>query len=152
MTHDQTIENETEEFHGEEMGDMVQRLKVRRALQEVLHQSQLQGNLVLGVHEAANELAVGEDAIRLCLLVENPHADPGIQVHCRLIEAYCWEWAIPVIKVNNSRKLWEMTEHQETLREPLHCVLVKNLVAEVNPVSTVLEFARGAPAPMLNII
>lgn len=38
--------------------DMVQRLKVRRALQEVLHQSQLQGNLVLGVHEAANELAV----------------------------------------------------------------------------------------------
>lgn len=28
-------------------------------------------------------------------------------------------------QVNNSRKLWEMTEHQETLREPLHCVLVK---------------------------
>lgn len=38
--------------------DMVQRLKVRRALQEVLHQSQLQGNLVWGVHDAANELAV----------------------------------------------------------------------------------------------
>ena len=43
----------------------------------------------------------GEGAIRLCLLVENPHADPGIQVHCRLIEAYCWECAIPVIKVRN---------------------------------------------------
>ena len=40
------------------------------------------------------------DTIGLCLLVENPSADPGIQVHCRLIEAYCWECAIPVIKVS----------------------------------------------------
>ena len=35
------------------------------------------------------------------MLVENPRADAGIQVHCRLIEAYCWECAIPVIKVSN---------------------------------------------------
>ena len=28
-------------------------------------------------------------------------------------------------QVNNSCKLYEMTEHQGTLREPLHCVLVK---------------------------
>lgn len=42
------------------------------------------------------------DTIGLCLLVENPSADPGIQVHCRLIEAYCWECAIPVIKVSTT--------------------------------------------------
>ena len=42
-----------------------------------------------------------EGTISLCLLVDNPMADPGVQVHCRLIEAYCWECAIPVIKVRN---------------------------------------------------
>ncbi|XP_068675838.1 growth arrest and DNA damage-inducible protein GADD45 alpha-like [Montipora capricornis] len=151
MTHDQTIDNETDEFSGEEMGGMVQRLKVRWALQEVLHQCQSEGNLVCGVHNAANELALDEGTIGLCLLVDNPLADPGVQVHCRLIEAYCWECAIPVIKVNNSCKLYEMTEHQGTLREPLHCVLVKNLIEQTNSVSTVLRFAKKAPAPMLKI-
>ena len=38
--------------------DMVQRLKVRWALQEVLQQSKVQGHLVCGVHDAANELAM----------------------------------------------------------------------------------------------
>lgn len=38
--------------------DMVHRLKVRWALQEVLHQAQVNGHLVCGVHDAANELAV----------------------------------------------------------------------------------------------
>lgn len=38
--------------------DMVNRLKVIWALQEVLHQSEAQGHLVCGVHNAANELAV----------------------------------------------------------------------------------------------
>lgn len=41
---------------------MVHRHKVRRALKEVLHQSQVNGHLVcgvqvFGVHDAANELA-----------------------------------------------------------------------------------------------
>lgn len=36
---------------------MVHRHKVRRALKEVLHQSQVNGHLVCGVHDAANELA-----------------------------------------------------------------------------------------------
>ena len=38
--------------------DMVHRLKVCWALQEVLHQSHADGDLVCGVHDAANELAV----------------------------------------------------------------------------------------------
>lgn len=36
---------------------MVHRHKVRRALKEVIHQSQVNGHLVCGVHDAANELA-----------------------------------------------------------------------------------------------
>ncbi|XP_020611869.1 growth arrest and DNA damage-inducible protein GADD45 beta-like [Orbicella faveolata] len=147
----ETTENETDEFCEEKMNDMVHRHKVRRALQQVLHQAQVNGHLVCGVHDAANELAVDLDTIGLCLLVENPSADPGIQVHCRLIEAYCWECAIPVIKVNSSRKLCEMTKHYRVLREPLHCVLVKNLPTDVESVSTVLQFARHSPAPLLKI-
>lgn len=38
--------------------DMVHRHKVRRSLQEVLHQARVNGHLVCGVHDAANELAV----------------------------------------------------------------------------------------------
>lgn len=147
----ETTENETDEFCDEKMGDMVNRLKVIWALQEVLHQSEAQGHLVCGVHNAANELAVDQEAIGLCILVENPRADPGTQVHCRLIEAYCWECAIPVIKVNDSRKLHKMTNYHGTLREPLHCVLVKNLVPQTDAVSTVLQFSRHAPAPLLKI-
>lgn len=37
---------------------MVHRLKIRWALQEVLNQAQINGHLVCGVHDAANELAV----------------------------------------------------------------------------------------------
>lgn len=152
MTQDQTTESETDEFYEENMGDaVVHRLKVRRALQEVLHQSQVNGHLVCGVHDAANELAVDQGTIGLCILVENPQADPGIQVHCRLIEAYCWECAIPVIKVNNSRKLHQMTKYHGILREPLHCVLVKNLEIQTDCVSTVLQFSRHSPAPLLKI-
>lgn len=147
----ETIENETDEFCRENMGDMVHRLKIRWALQEVLKQAQINGHLVCGVHDAANELAVDLDTMGLCVLVENPRADAGIQVHCRLIEAYCWECAIPVIKVNNSCKLSEMTKHHMMLREPLHCVLVKNLSSDVESVSTLLQFARHSPAPLLKI-
>jgi hypothetical protein len=39
------------------------------------------------------------DDVVLCVLVDNKRADPGIQIHCRLIEAFCWEFPIPLIKV-----------------------------------------------------
>ena len=38
--------------------DMVHRHKVRWSLQQVLHQARVNGHLVCGVHDAANELAV----------------------------------------------------------------------------------------------
>lgn len=40
------------------------------------------------------------DIIGLCLLVENFSVDFGIYVYCRLIEVYCWECVIFVIKVS----------------------------------------------------
>lgn len=81
---------------------VVHSLRVQWALQDVLQAAKAKNQLILGVHRAAEELATDRSQIGLCVLVDNPHTDPGVHVHCRLIEAFCWESFIPVIKVTDA--------------------------------------------------
>ena len=63
----------------------------------------------------------GAKNIQFCILVESD--DPANQVFCRLIEAYCCENRIKVIKVNCGLTLTLMTG--ETSDEIHHCVLIQ---------------------------
>ena len=66
----------------------------------------------------------------LCVLVVNPQVDPGTQIHCHLIDAFCWDVRIPVLRVDSARKLRHVTGM--SFAHPVHCLLVKvNLVCIV---------------------
>jgi hypothetical protein len=59
--------------------------------------------------------------VQFCILVKSD--DPANQVFCRLIEAYCCENRIKVIKVDSGVTLTLMAD--ETIDEVHHCVLVQ---------------------------
>ena len=96
--------------------------RVRQAFSDVIALAKKRDELVCGVYEAAQILrSGGAGNVQYCILVESE--DPANQVFCRLIEAYCCENRIKVIKVDCGLTLTLMTG--ETSDEIHHCVLVQ---------------------------
>ena len=88
----------------------VEGLKAQWALEDVLNTANTRNELTVGVHKVAEELAEDHCGVALCVLVDDPNTEPGVHVHCRLIEAFCWECFIPVAKVRNwSLSCWVIT-------------------------------------------
>ncbi|CAB4000571.1 Growth arrest and DNA damage-inducible GADD45 gamma [Paramuricea clavata] len=95
---------------------------VRKAFADVISSAKKRSELVCGVYEAAQVLRRGgAENVQFCILVKSD--DPANQVFCRLIEAYCCENRIKVIKVDSGVTLTLMAD--ETTDEVHHCVLVQ---------------------------
>ncbi|XP_028413048.1 growth arrest and DNA damage-inducible protein GADD45 alpha-like [Dendronephthya gigantea] len=95
---------------------------VKKAFVDVVVSAKKRGELVCGVYEAAQVLRRGgAQNVQFCVLVKSE--DPANQVFCRLIEAYCCENRIKVIKVDCGLTLTLMVE--ESFDEIHHCVLVQ---------------------------
>ncbi|EDO30422.1 predicted protein [Nematostella vectensis] len=126
----------------EPMGKVLMQSKVLQlCLEDVLNSARECNELIMTTHGAAEQLEMDPDDVTLCVLVENRHADPGIQVHCRLIEAFCWEYPIPVVKVDSSRKLKTIAGFSQESTEPVHCLLVKTIEDSRNSLKTLLKFS-----------
>ncbi|RZF36697.1 40S ribosomal protein S12 [Nilaparvata lugens] len=74
---------------------------INSALQEVLKNSVTNGSIAHGLHEAAK--ALDERKALLCVLAENCD-EP---MYKKLVQALCNEHQIPLIKVDNNKKLGE---------------------------------------------
>ncbi|XP_056315793.1 LOW QUALITY PROTEIN: growth arrest and DNA-damage-inducible, alpha, b [Danio aesculapii] len=103
---------------------------VEKALEEVLTAALPQGCITVGVYEAAKSLNVDPDNVVFCLLAtdEEDVKDVALQIHFTLIQAFCCENDINILRVNNMRRLAEILEGMKPGGESmdLHCVLVTN--------------------------
>ncbi|KAI5938180.1 growth arrest and DNA damage-inducible protein GADD45 alpha [Manis javanica] len=112
--------------------------KVGDALEEVLSKALSQRTITVGVYEAAKLLNVDPDNVVLCLLAadEDDDRDVALQIHFTLIQAFCCENDINILRVSNPGRLAELLLLQtdagpassEGAEQPpdLHCVLVTN--------------------------
>ncbi|MEE6494860.1 hypothetical protein FKM82_001881 [Ascaphus truei] len=112
---------------------------VGNALEEVLSKAMVQSSITIGVYEAAKLLNVDPDNVVLCLLAadETDDQDVALQIHFTLIQAFCCENDINILRVSNMSRLAEILGGSDTAGEPadLHCILVnrKSLSGSVGP-------------------
>ncbi|XP_030017250.1 growth arrest and DNA-damage-inducible, alpha, a [Sphaeramia orbicularis] len=107
---------------------------VAKALEEVLTSALPQGCITVGVYEAAKSLNVDPDNVVLCILATDDEdvKDVALQIHFTLIQAFCCENDINILRVNNTRRLAEILGGggggKQSGGEPmdLHCVLVNS--------------------------
>ncbi len=66
------------------------------------------------------------DNVVLCLLAADDEEDVALQIHFTLIQAFCCENDINILRVSNMRRLAEILGGVKPGGEPmdLHCVLV----------------------------
>ncbi|XP_028300267.1 growth arrest and DNA-damage-inducible, alpha, b [Gouania willdenowi] len=134
-----------EEPTGENSAERME--SVAKALEEVLMCALPQGCITVGVYEAAKALNVDPDNVVLCLLAADNEEDVALQIHFTLIQAFCCENHINIVRVSNMRRLAEILGGVKPGGEPvdLHCVLLTNPQSSLmkDPaLSTVSGFCR----------
>uniref|UniRef100_A0A673WED9 Growth arrest and DNA damage-inducible protein GADD45 alpha n=1 Tax=Salmo trutta TaxID=8032 RepID=A0A673WED9_SALTR len=94
---------------------------VAKALEEVLSSALPQGCITVGVYEAAKSLNVDPDNVVLCLLAtdEEQVEDVALQIHFTLIQAFCCENDINILRVSNMRRLAEILGGVKSGGEPM---------------------------------
>nr|XP_020464673.1 growth arrest and DNA damage-inducible protein GADD45 beta [Monopterus albus] len=106
---------------------------VSQALEELLVTAQRQDCLTVGVYESAKLMNVDPDSVVLCVLAtdEEDVDDIALQIHFTLLQAFCCDNDINILRVSGIRRLAQLlgedTENSNS-NEPrdLHCILVTN--------------------------
>ncbi|XP_037530369.1 growth arrest and DNA damage-inducible protein GADD45 beta [Nematolebias whitei] len=106
---------------------------VAQALEELLVAAQLQDGLTVGVYESAKLMNVDPDSVVLCLLAtdEEDEDDIALQIHFTLLQAFCGDNDINILRVSGTRRLAQLLGDDTgdgNGNEPrdLHCILVTN--------------------------
>lgn len=78
-----------------------------KALHELLLSAQRQGCLTAGVYESAKVLNVDPDNVTFCVLAadEEDEGDIALQIHFTLIQAFCCENDIDIVRVGDVQRL-----------------------------------------------
>ncbi|KAM9367248.1 growth arrest and DNA damage-inducible protein GADD45 gamma [Phaethornis superciliosus] len=101
-----------------------------KALQELLVSAQRRGCLTAGVYESAKLMNVDPDNVAFCVLAtdEEDEGDIALQIHFTLIQAFCCENDIDIVRMNDVSKLAAILGFSEESGEPrdLHCILITN--------------------------
>lgn len=82
-------------------------------MKEMLIEAQEQDRLTCGIYESGKLLEMNPDGIMLCILPENSANDITLHIHFTLIEAFCWENDIRIIKVDSVEKVAKLLEVEE---------------------------------------
>ncbi|KAJ8341996.1 hypothetical protein SKAU_G00319240 [Synaphobranchus kaupii] len=105
---------------------------VSQALEELLVAAQRQDCLTVGVYESAKLMNVDPDSVVLCVLAadEEDEDDIALQIHFTLIQAFCCDIDINILRVSGMGRLAQVLGEPDTVdsngNEPkdLHCILV----------------------------
>lgn len=101
-----------------------------KALHELLLSAQRQGCLTAGVYESAKVLNVDPDNVTFCVLAadEEDEGDIALQIHFTLIQAFCCENDIDIVRVGDVQRLAAIVGADEEGGAPgdLHCILISN--------------------------
>ncbi|XP_046334182.1 growth arrest and DNA damage-inducible protein GADD45 gamma-like [Haliotis cracherodii] len=80
-------------------------LTVGHALRDTIWQGLEQGRLTCGMFECAKHLEINPHNIMLCVLPEDMVGDVSVHIHHTLIEAFCMENNIRLVRVDSEDKL-----------------------------------------------
>lgn len=122
-----------EEVHGQEspVESNADRMQMAgKALHELLVSAQRQTCLTVGVYESAKVMNVDPDNVTFCVLAadEEDEGDIALQIHFTLIQAFCCENDINIVRLNDTQKLAAILGSGDEADEPkdLHCILITN--------------------------
>ncbi|XP_072271143.1 growth arrest and DNA damage-inducible protein GADD45 gamma [Pyxicephalus adspersus] len=121
-----------EELHGQEtVVESAERMhSAGKALRELLISAQRQECLTVGVYESAKVMNVDPDNVTFCILAadEFDEGDIALQIHFTLIQAFCCENDINIVRLNDTEKLAEIFGSNDESGEAkdLHCILITN--------------------------
>uniref|UniRef100_A0A8C8VJD8 Growth arrest and DNA damage-inducible protein GADD45 gamma n=1 Tax=Pelusios castaneus TaxID=367368 RepID=A0A8C8VJD8_9SAUR len=101
-----------------------------KALHELLVSAQRRGGLTAGVYESAKLMNVDPDKVAFCVLAaaEEDEGDIALQIHFTLIQAFCCDNDIDIVRLHDIPKLADIVGPSEESGEPrdLHCILITN--------------------------
>ncbi|XP_040040973.1 growth arrest and DNA damage-inducible protein GADD45 beta [Gasterosteus aculeatus] len=120
-----------EEFIGSNSTE--KRMETVTALEELLVAARKQDSLTVGVYESAKLMNVDPDSVVLCVLAtdEEDEDDIALQIHFTLLQAFCCDNDINILRVSGMTRLSQLLEEDtedSNGNEPrdLHCILVTN--------------------------
>ncbi|XP_073451446.1 growth arrest and DNA damage-inducible protein GADD45 beta [Aquarana catesbeiana] len=101
---------------------------VASAVEQVLDVAHSRGSLTVGVYESAKFMDRDPDSVVLCLLAADPEVDDvALNIHFTLIQAFCRDNDINILRVSGLKRLSEIVEPMiGPSSEPLdlHCILI----------------------------
>ncbi|XP_035234901.1 growth arrest and DNA damage-inducible protein GADD45 gamma-like isoform X2 [Anguilla rostrata] len=99
-----------------------------KALEEVLVSAKNNECLTIGVYESAKVMNVDPDSVSFCVLAtdEEYECDIALQIHFTLIQAFCFDNDISIVRVNDLQRLVEILGDKAGDLEDAHCVLITN--------------------------
>ncbi|XP_075993075.1 growth arrest and DNA damage-inducible protein GADD45 gamma-like [Genypterus blacodes] len=114
--------------------------KTGNALVEALSCARSEQRLTVGVYESAKALTEDPDSVSLCVLAvdEEFGCDVALQIHFTLIQSFCFDNDISIVRVSDMQRLAELAGDKAEQLEDAHCVLITN-PAEGSWVDAALE-------------
>ncbi|XP_016133168.1 growth arrest and DNA damage-inducible protein GADD45 gamma-like [Sinocyclocheilus grahami] len=99
-----------------------------KALEEVLVSAKANDCLTTGVYESAKVMNVDPDSVSFCVLAmdEEFECDIALQIHFTLIQAFCFDNDISIVRVNDMQRLSEIVGDSAEQFEDAHCILITN--------------------------
>uniref|UniRef100_A0A4W5R3U0 Growth arrest and DNA-damage-inducible, gamma b, tandem duplicate 1 n=1 Tax=Hucho hucho TaxID=62062 RepID=A0A4W5R3U0_9TELE len=98
----------------------------RKALEEVLLSAKENDCLTVGVYESAKVMNVDPDSVSFCVLAtdEEWECDIALQIHFTLIQSFCFDNDISIVRVNDMQRLAEIIGDKAGQLEDAHCCLI----------------------------
>ncbi|MGH0176170.1 UNVERIFIED_CONTAM: hypothetical protein FKN15_072870 [Acipenser sinensis] len=101
-----------------------------KALEELLVSAESQECLTVGVYESAKVMNIDPDCVAFCVLAtdEEYECDIALQIHFTLIQVFCFDNGIDIVRVDDTQRLAEILSNTDESGEPkdVHCILVTN--------------------------
>uniref|UniRef100_A0A668W1M2 Ribosomal protein eL8/eL30/eS12/Gadd45 domain-containing protein n=1 Tax=Oreochromis aureus TaxID=47969 RepID=A0A668W1M2_OREAU len=103
---------------------------ISQTLEHVLVTAHHQNCLTVGVYESAKFLNEDPDGAVLCVLAldEEDEDDAALQIHFKLLQAFCYDNYLDILRVTGMRQLAQLLEDTNTSNRnesrDLHCILV----------------------------
>lgn len=86
-------------------------MNIGEVIKETLIKAKIEDRITSGVYPSVKILQISPEMVMLCLIMDaHPSEDVSVHIQRTLIEAYCYEQDIHLLKVSNLDKVAEMLE------------------------------------------
>ncbi|KAL5016806.1 hypothetical protein ScPMuIL_006395 [Solemya velum] len=96
-------------------------------LKKILKQALENDRIVCGIYPSIKMLERNPENIMVCVLPEVETIDVTVQIEHTLIQAYCREKGIKVLRVDSLKKINAILDNDKNLFKDFSCVLVKKV-------------------------